>query len=459
VVWHTCAIGFLNHYNARLLPLGLAKTAVGTFVSKIAIFIFHLPIGILVARFLGPEGKGLLHLLSTSLMMCATFGSLGLGPASIYFIGKDPKRLPAVVGNLFAVIATVVIVTGFVGWGFLRYIRPDIYAQLPVWMWGITAFMLPLQLMRGLLMQVVSAILRIKEINLLEVAATATHLFLLILFVVVLEAGVGGAFLASAFSVGLAAIGFLILVIRHGGRPTKPDFPLLRASMSFGLKTYLGHIMRALNLRLDLYLVTTLAVNGIHAAGVYTTATGFAEFLLFIPTSIRLSLFPMVTASSSAAANRLTSASCRQAILLTSIGALGLGLLGPLIIRSLYGEAFRGAVIPMLILLPGVVMLSQANILYSDFNGRGKPGATTISASISLIITILLDLALIPQHEIIGAAIASTSAYTIEFLIAGIFFIHYSGTAWRDILVIRRSDLSYYRPITRGFRRAGLREG
>jgi O-antigen/teichoic acid export membrane protein len=424
--------------------LGLAKNSIGTFISKGAIFLLRFPIGILIARFLGPEGKGLLYLLFTSASMCVAIGNLGLGPAAIYFIGKDRRRLPAVLGNLLVAAVLISVIVSIAGWLFLQYGRPDIYAQLPLWMWGAAALLVLLQFLQSLLMQVLSAVLRIKEINLLEVVSVITYLFLLVLCVIMLHMGVAGAFLAQVLSDVLATIGFLWMVLRYGGRPTWPDLTLFSASLRYGIKSYLSNLTRRLNVRLDTFLLATLAVNGVQATGIYSIATSLAELIIFIPLSIRLSLFPMVVAKSTVEANRLTSASCRHTMFLSLLCALVLASLGVFAIPYLYGERFTSATFPMLILLPGIMMLAQAHIFNSDLSGRGKPGATAISALASLIVTVILDFMLIPRYGIIGAAVASTCAYTVEFVVAGLFFIHNSGTLWREVLIIQRADLDRY---------------
>ena len=242
----------------------------------------------------------------------------------------------------------------------------------------------------------------------------------------------------------VATVGFLYLVLHHSGRPIQPDFTLFLASLRFGLKDYLSNLMRHAIIRLDAFLVASLVVNGVAAAGIYSVATNLAALVIHLPGSVRLSLFPMVATNNDAEANRLTPLACRHTMLLTIVLAAGIGIGGPLAIGLLYGEAFVGAVVPLLILLPGVVLVSQAHIFYGDLNGRGKPGATTISALVSLIVTIILDLLLIPRYGIIGAAIASTCAYAVEFLVSGSFFIRYSGTRWSHALIFRRSDLDYY---------------
>jgi len=376
--------------------------------------------------------------------ICTELGSLGLGEATIYFIGKDRKHLPMVFGNLLVAVGIISVALAGGGWLFLRYGRPNLLAQFPVWAWGVVTLLIPIYLLQMFLRQVLSAILCIKEINVVDVTRAIVQLALFVLLVVVLGKGIEGAFLAYAFSTIFAAGIFFVLVLCHGERPKKPDWTLLVASLRYGVIANLSSILWLLTLRLDTFLVPSLAVNGIQATGVYSVATNLAELLCFIPLSIYLSLFPMVSASLAPEANRLTPAACRHTLLLTIIFALGLGTAGPFAIHRLYGEAFVGAMNPLLLLLPGVVMLSQATVFFGDLNGRGKPEATLASTSLSLIVTVVLDFVLIPKFGITGAALASSCAYSIAFIIAGSSFVYYSKLSWRKLFVFRRSDLCYY---------------
>jgi O-antigen/teichoic acid export membrane protein len=190
--------------------------------------------------------------------------------------------------------------------------------------------------------------------------------------------------------------------------------------------------------------VASLAAGGIQATGVYSVATSLAELLLFVPLAIRLSLFPIISAGTTADANRLTPAACRHTLLLTSILALILVTAGPLAIHRLYGEVYAGAIIPLLLLLPGIILLSQSMIIFSDLSGRGKPGVAVVSTLLSLMLTIILDFVLIPKYGITGAALASSCAYMINFVVGGFFFTYHSGLSWRELFLFRKSDLSSY---------------
>ena len=80
--------------------MGLAKKSLGTFTSQTLAQFFQFVIGVMTARLLGAQGKGFLHLLVVLLGISTVLGSLGLGEASIYFVGKNRKRLTAAFGNV-----------------------------------------------------------------------------------------------------------------------------------------------------------------------------------------------------------------------------------------------------------------------------------------------------------------------------------------------------------------------
>jgi stage V sporulation protein B len=380
-------------------------------------------------------------------------GCLGLGDAAIYFIGRNRKNLPVVFGTLLVTVAALSSLLVGCGWLLLQYGRPELYDRFPLWMWIIIALLVPIHLLEVFLMQLLSAILRIREINIVDVTRATVQLSLFALLVIVMGAGFTGAFIAYALSTCYAAITFLLLLLYYGGRPKWPDWALLLDSLRYGLKAYFSGLLGFLTLRLDALLVASLAINGVQAAGVYSVATSLAELLLFIPTSIRLSLFPMVSGGSTAQANLLTSAAWRHTLLLTMILGLGLGAVGPLAIARLYGEGFASALIPLMILLPGVMMLAQSVIFFGDLNGRGRPGAALVGTLFSLIVTVVLDFVLIPQYGIIGAALASSAAYTVQLVIAVLFFIHHSGLSWQQLFIFQKSDFDGYLSILPSIRK------
>ena len=114
---------------------------------------------------------------------------------------------------------------------------------------------------------------------------------------------------------------------------------------------------------------------------------------------------------------------------LTTVGALGLMVLGKPLIQVIYSSAFISAYIPMLVLLPGVVLLGGAKVLTNEIAGRGFPQYNSVNAGLAMVLTLVLDLFLIPRHGIVGAALASSIAYTATFFTAIAFYLTVTRSA------------------------------
>jgi O-antigen/teichoic acid export membrane protein len=144
-----------------------------------------------------------------------------------------------------------------------------------------------------------------------------------------------------------------------------------------------------------------------------------------------------------ATANRITPQACRQTLLLVFLATIGFSVVGGFLIVFLYGEAYRPAVLPFLLLLPGMLGITVAKIVSADLGGRGKPQFAAYSAGITVIITIILDIFLIPSYSIIGAAIASSIAYIASGALSVFWFSRETGSSPQTLLIPRLEDVRY----------------
>ena len=102
------------------------------------------------------------------------------------------------------------------------------------------------------------------------------------------------------------------------------------------------------------------------------------------------------------------------------------------------------ALIPLWLLLPGIVFMAAAKVISSYLSGIGKPIYTTYIAAGAVIVTVILDLLLIPPYGISGAAIASSITYT-GTAIASVWLLKVeSGAGWLESLVVKREDFARY---------------
>ncbi len=85
-----------------------------------------------------------------------------------------------------------------------------------------------------------------------------------------------------------------------------------------------------------------------------------------------------------------------------------------LLLPRLYGAAFAPAVSPACVLLIGLAVEGGAAVASAYLLGVGRPGLNTAAMGAGVVVTIALDVLLIPRHGALGAAAASSAAYLVN---------------------------------------------
>ena len=121
--------------------------------------------------------------------------------------------------------------------------------------------------------------------------------------------------------------------------------------------------------------------------------------------------------------------------------SLGVLAFGPLALRVLFGERSAGSVAPMLILLPGVVMMGLYLLLTRNFTSRNRQQTNIVAAVVAVFANVGLNLVLIPRLGISGAALASVGSYGLAGVILLVMFRRDAGLRYRDVLLLTRADV------------------
>jgi O-antigen/teichoic acid export membrane protein len=237
-------------------------------------------------------------------------------------------------------------------------------------------------------------------------------------------------------------IGYAMLDLRHWPRRLA-DISLLKPAVHFGVQGQASNLIQLLNYRLDSYLVLWLVNAG--GVGLYAVAVSFSEGLWFIANSVAIVLMTNLTAGEDEYAARVTPLVCRNTLLVTAAGAAGAAVVSPLVIPAVFGADFEESVVPFVLLLPGTVALAGAKVLSAYIFSRGLPLINARIALISLIVTLLLDLALIPPFEVAGAAAGASLGYCLSLALSALSYRRLSGAPIAEALTPRLSDTHLYR--------------
>jgi O-antigen/teichoic acid export membrane protein len=224
----------------------------------------------------------------------------------------------------------------------------------------------------------------------------------------------------------------------------------LRPLLVFGAQSQAGNFIQLLNYRLDAYIILVLA--NATAVGLYATGVSLSEGLWFIANSAAVVLVTNLTAGDEEYVKRMTPLVCRSTILVTTAAAIGAAAVSPFIIPFVFGSDFDGAVVPFLCLLPGTVALSGGKILSAYVFSRGKPAINAAIAVVTLVVTVVADVILIPLMDVTGAAIGATIAYTVSLALTAIAYRRLSGASILNALLPHPSDAGIAIDALRGIR-------
>jgi O-antigen/teichoic acid export membrane protein len=411
------------------------------FIASIISFAARFATSIIIARTLGPEFKGIYNLTLLSSGLVLIICNLGLNGAISYFVAsrkyssKHLFTLSVTAGLGLSITGAVLFYLAYQHF-FINNILKGSDPQLVLWvMLG-----LPISLVTSFLSSLLLGQQRMMAYNLVLLINVLTNLAFQIISSM-LYAGVSGAIIAWLASNFLGLILALWYLRSDFNLRVKPLVPVIRPALSYGARSYTANLLTFFNLRLDSFLVN--AFKGAAEVGQYTSSVTFAEFLWYIPNAVSSALFPKVSSVDKATANRITPQACRQTLLLVFLATIGFSVVGGFLIVFLYGEAYRPAVLPFLLLLPGMLGITVAKIVSADLGGRGKPQFAAYSAGITVIITIILDIFLIPSYSIIGAAIASSIAYIASGALSVFWFSRETGSSPQTLLIPRLEDVRY----------------
>jgi O-antigen/teichoic acid export membrane protein len=411
-----------------------------------AVLAIGLATNIVIARTLGPSGKGLLSLLSILLFVAVHLGGLGLQTAAIHHLGR--KTTPS--GTIVLAQILMSAATGL-GCVLLLVVSTqvfDVRLGLP------PALILPLGVVMVLavlqfnLSGVVIGLTRIGVHNVFLLVSPVAWLFLLVLLV---AAGGTDVTVAGWFWLGAQALTPLFTigwVLRHAPPDTQDLGEAVRRSLRFGLPAYGAGLFWILLLRVDGLLLSYW--KGPAALGIYSVSVAMAEVLWFGTRALTLVLNPRAARAGIGAGLHLTEKATRLATWVVAAGALVMLAAGGPLIRLAFGVAFLPSVRPLALLLPGIVAAAAASTMAVHITQqKGRPGITALCTGIGLALNLALNVAWIPRHGPAGAAMASTIAYF--FVAAAVLFAisREPGFHAGRMFLPRREDLDVLRGLWR----------
>ncbi len=397
---------------------------------------------LLLSRALGPSGRGTFAFITVTAMVVVRVARLGVTESTAVFAAQRPASRPALLSNvvLFASVASLVgavLVCG--GLFLLGDARPAGVegAELAIMAVGMLAtalgdagytFLLGCSRFR------------------MHALITATTAWLYALLVAGVWVGFGltitSAALVWAGSQGIKAVLLLAVSARQAGL-AEPDRMLLRESIHFGLRAWVGSLSDFLNERTDQILIALIASEA--TLGIYAVAVNASEMLLYLPAATATAIIPLVARSDPDLRVERTLRAFRSAMLVTVVSVAIAALVGPPLLPLVFGESFEASVTPFLLLLPGALGFTALAVFSNALVASLYPGLSSIGPFTALVLGLVLDLVLIPRYGASGASAAAAAAFLAGGATAMGLYRFCVGFRWSSLVVPQRGDLEVLR--------------
>jgi O-antigen/teichoic acid export membrane protein len=367
---------------------------------------------VIVARSLGPVGRGALASVYALMLLLAQLGTFGIASANPYFAAREPARRARIATNslwLAGVLGPLMAGVGIAA----KILAPGALADVGWAELSVGMFAVPVMLASLFLQSILLADGRTLLYNGVEVGAALATVLLL---GIVLPLAGSGVLPALCLMVGpqVAALIVYIAAMGRHGRLLRPlDRALARRMIGYGARAYLVTLLAFMLIRIDLLLVN--GIQGPAAAGQYSVAVALADALYLLPVSVSVNVFARL-ARGSGDRDLSLNALHLVAVVYLAVCVLAAALCGPAI-TLLFGGAYHPAISLFLWLLPGIYCLGLLNVIAYHFAAHGMPRELILVWLPGLAINLAIDVALLPRHGTYVASIASTAAYALVLVL------------------------------------------
>jgi enterobacterial common antigen flippase len=372
--------------------------------------------GVLLARTLGPSGRGALAAVVLWPSMLWTIGNLGVVDSITYLSARQAAPQRSIVSTslgLALVQSVILILLGLV-------IVPIALAnQEATIVRDCLIFLasIPTSLVALYFASVLNGAHRFVAFNVLRATVFVGNALGLVVLAIASDLTVTSAMVAYLISQVITVVVGAALVLPSTHGLVRPEKKLTREMLAYGWRSQLSSISNLLNERVDQLVISIVFAPA--SLGLYVVAYTMTSLSGLIGYSVALATLPGVAKADTSGERR---AKAHEYVFLTTLSTaavvIPLLLLAPVILRVVFGPDFVAATGVTRILLVASIALGTSRVLEAALKGVNRPLDASIAEGVGLVVTAVGLAALLPVLDLKGAAITSLLAYSTVAVVA-----------------------------------------
>jgi len=379
--------------------------------------------GIIIARVLFAEGKGVIAAYSAPFDLVMSATAFGVPTASAYFFSKKEWdiKIIAVLHSIMLVLGGTVTAFAVLGMMFFQGLADNFII--------LTALFINVFVVKFISFANSIAMAKkwIKKIIVQEIVQSISSFIMTMGFIWLLRKSIEWYFIILVLSevIGTIVVFYWLKDIKEYRFSFKfkklKEYlkPFFSKSIMFALPLFVF----GLNYKADIIILNHFVDK--KQIGIYSVGVTLSMMIWLIPDIFKRVVISHSVATKKENENKFSRNLWKNTLkimFLSMFLILFLYFLSPYFLPLLYGKEFINSVTPFKILLIGTFMMTGFKMLNGDLSARGKPEIALYIFSLMALLNIVGNLIFIPTYGIIAAAWTSTATY---FLGSGVFMIVY----------------------------------
>lgn len=208
--------------------------------------------------------------------------------------------------------------------------------------------------------------------------------------------------------------------------------------VKFGFIPMIALLMTTLNYRIDVLMLHQFDSVTDAMIGVYSLGISLSDKIVLIPDTLKSVL---VSKLSKGAADNEVAKTSRFGLWCSVVLCVGIVVLGKPVILLFYGAEFIDAYSVIIITSVGVLAVIYFKLIAQYNIVNKKQNLNVLMLSVAVAVNVVLNMLLIPDWGIHGAAVATSVGNIVCGIVFVIYFCRKTGIPAHEMVMIQRSDL------------------
>ena len=385
---------------------------------------------VLTARWLGPEGRGMLAAVITWASLISTLSSLSLGQVALKHASSEKGNswLGPAIGSLGILTGAITIISISVALLLYLFSEGRIYGDIPTAILATGLLLIPFKIWELYGSSLLMALEMVLIYNRYQVIGYTISILLLIVFLLLFDWGIYGALSSTISAQIIVSLGVLFYLLRKSHGHITHEWEMTKSFIKGGIALHLTTIGAVIINASDILMVNYYL--GLNETAFYQLAVQLIAVFLIIPQAASMLLFGKVSTLGPDAAWKFHRKILKQSLLAVLATAIIAGLTANWWIIWIAGEAFSPSTEILQWRLLGLISGTFSIILASQWIGRGLFIYISMITFTIALGNIVANAILIPKFGVLGAVWA-TLAVGLIGVIANISFAIFCEKKWK----------------------------